>query len=152
MDDHTDDPVDDLAATGRARRLARWLLGGVLIAAGVAHLTTHRTDFQAQVPRWLPADADLVVVVVSGVVEIVLGVSVIVARRRRVVMGWVVAGFFVVIFPGNIAQFVEGNDAFGLTTDAERFVRLFFQPVLVAWALWCTGAWRARPRRRPRPA
>lgn len=42
-----------------------------------------------------------------------------------------------------------GTDAFGLTSDTARFVRLFFQPVLVAWALWSTGAWRAwRAQRR----
>jgi hypothetical protein len=45
-----------------------------------------------------------------------------------------------VIVPGNIAQFVEGTDAFGLDTDAKRLARLFFQPVLVWWALWATGA------------
>lgn len=143
--DRADGPVADLAATGRVRRFARWLLGAALVGAGIAHLTTLRTEFQAQVPDWFPADADLVVVA-SGVVEIVLGLGLILARRRRALVGWVVAGFFVVIFPGNVAQFVEGTDAFGLDTDAERFVRLFFQPVLVVWALWCTDAWRTWAR------
>lgn len=46
------------------------------------------------------------------------------------------------IFPGNVAQYVEGTDAFGLDSDRARLVRLFFQPLLVAWALWSTGAWR----------
>jgi uncharacterized membrane protein len=63
-------------------------------------------------------------------------------------VGFVVAAFLVAIFPGNIAQYVEGNDAFGLDTDQKRLMRLFFRPVLVAWVLWATAAWRDRPRRR----
>ncbi|MCB0967181.1 MAG: DoxX family membrane protein [Ilumatobacter sp.] len=124
------------------RSVARWLLGGALVFAGIGHLTTQREEFQAQVPDWFPIDADLVVVL-SGVVEITLGLALIFASRYRAIVGWIAAAFFVVIFPGNIAQWVEGTDAFGLDTDTKRFVRLFFQPVLVAWALWSTGAWRA---------
>lgn len=127
----------------------RLLLGAALIGAGVAHLTTQRTEFRAQVPSWFPLDEDLVVVV-SGIVEIALGAALIVLRRHRVLVGAIVAAFFVAIFPGNIAQWSERVDAFGLDTDTERFVRLFFQPVLVVWALAATGAWRAyRARRRP---
>ncbi len=110
------------------------------MATGLAHLSVQREEFQAQVPGWFPIDADLVVVV-SGVVEIALGLALLLVSRHRVLVGWVVAGFFVVIFPGNIAQFVEGTDAFGLDSDLERFIRLFFQPVLIAWALWSTDAW-----------
>lgn len=124
------------------RTLGRLLLGAALVFAGVGHLTTQRLEFQAQVPPWLPLDADFVVVA-SGVVEIVLGVALLVAWRRvRPLVGLIVALFFVAIFPGNIAQWLEGRDAFGLDTDTARFVRLFFQPVLVVWALWATGAWR----------
>jgi uncharacterized membrane protein len=124
-----------------ARTLARWVLGGALILAGTGHLTTQRDEFQAQVPDWFPVDDDLVVVA-SGVVELSLGAALILARRRRQAVGLVVAGFFVVIFPGNIGQYVEHTDAFGLDTDTKRLVRLFFQPVLVLWALWSTGATR----------
>jgi uncharacterized membrane protein len=126
---------------GRARTVGRWALGSALIVAGVGHLTTQRQEFRAQVPGWFPVDEDLVVVV-SGVVELVLGAALLLAGRRSAPVGVVVAGFFVVIFPGNIGQYVEGVDAFGLDTDAKRFARLFFQPVLVVWALWSTGAWR----------
>ncbi|MFM7534985.1 MAG: DoxX family membrane protein [Acidimicrobiales bacterium] len=134
-------PVASGRVAGVVRTVGRWALGGALVFAGVGHLTAQRTEFQAQVPEWFPIDAD-VVVVVSGVIEIVLGLA-LVAGRRRVAVGWVVAAFFVAIFPGNIAQWVEGTDAFGLDSDGARFARLFFQPVLVVWALWSTGAWRA---------
>ena len=132
----------DTIRNGAGRSVARWLLGGALVFAGIGHLTSRREEFQAQVPDWFPVDADLVVLI-SGVVEITLGLALILVSRYRPLVGWIAAAFFVVIFPGNIAQWVEGTDAFGLDTDTKRFVRLFFQPVLVAWALWSTGAWRA---------
>ena len=125
----------------RLRTVGRWVLGVVLVVAGVGHLTTQRTEFRAQVPSWFPLDADLVVLA-SGVVEIVLGLALLIAGGRLAWIGVVVAGFFVVIFPGNVAQWIDGRDAFGLDTDVERFVRLWFQPVLVVWALWSTGGWR----------
>ena len=134
--------------TGKGRTVARLALGGVLVVAGVGHLTTQRQEFQAQVPDWMPLDDDLVVVA-SGFVEIALGLALVLVRRRRAAVGLVVAGFFVAVFPGNIAQYAEGTDAFGLDSDGKRLVRLFFQPVLVAWALWSTGALRLLRRRSP---
>jgi uncharacterized membrane protein len=127
--------------TTRAQAIGRILLGAALLTTGLAHLTWLRLEFQAQVPSWLPLDEDLVVVT-SGVVEIALGTALIAARRYRVVVGWMTAAFFVIIFPGNVAQYVEGVDAFGLASDAARAVRLAFQPLLVAGALWSTGAWQ----------
>ncbi len=135
------------ADDSRLRTVARWLLGGILIVAGVGHLTSQRADFQAQVPSWFPLDDD-VVVLVSGVVELAFGAALIALGRHRVLVGVIVAIFFVAIFPGNVAQWTEGTDAFGLDTDAKRFVRLLFQPVLVAWAAWATGASGLLSRRR----
>jgi len=123
------------------RVLARWVLGAFLIVAGTGHLTAQRIAFQAQVPTWFPVNAD-VVVIVSGVIELLLGAALIFGGRRSGPIGVVVAGFFIIIFPGNIAQFLEGKAAFGLDTDVARFVRLLFQPLLVLWALWSTAGWR----------
>ncbi len=132
------------------RTLARWLLGAALLFAGTAHLTFARGEFVAQVPSWVPLPVDITVVA-SGVVEIALGLALLLLRRWRVAVGWIVAAFFVAIFPGNIEQFVRGTDAFGLDTDLARGIRLLFQPLLVIWALWSTGAWKAwRSRRRDR--
>jgi len=124
-------------------RTTQVVLGLALTYAGIGHLTTNRTEFQAQVPTILKSIADFVVLA-SGVVEIVLGLSLIFLWRYRVVVGWVVAAFFVAIFPGNISQYVNQVDAFGLDSDRARFIRLFFQPLLVIWALWSTGAWHDR--------
>lgn len=120
----------------------RIVLGLALLFAGISHLTTAREEFQAQVPNWVPLDVDLVVVL-SGIVEILLGAALVALGRFRHYVGWVVAAFFVAIFPGNIAQYLNKVDAFGLDTDRARFIRLFFQPLLVIWALWSTGAWQA---------
>lgn len=127
---------------GIVQTIFRILLGLFLIFAGVNHLTFARVEFLAQVPPWVPLDADLVVVL-SGIAEIALGVGLVFLVRQRVLVGLTTAVFFVLIFPGNISQYVNRIDAFGLITDQARFIRLFFQPLLVIWALWATGAWSA---------
>jgi uncharacterized membrane protein len=124
------------------RHIARTLLGIALTYAGVTHLTTSRTEFQAQVPTILQSQADFVVIA-SGVVEIILGLSLILLFKYRTYIGWITAAFFIAIFPGNISQYINGTDAFGLNTDQARLTRLFFQPLLVIWALWSTGAWKS---------
>jgi uncharacterized membrane protein len=122
------------------KRIPQVILGLMLIFTGVSHLTTRRLEFQAQVPNQLKEVANFVVLA-SGFVEIVFGVGLVVLWRYREAIGWLTAIFFVAIFWGNISQFVNGTDAFGLDTGVQRFVRLLFQPVLVAWALLSTGAW-----------
>ena len=120
------------------RKLTQILLGATLIYTGTLHLTTSRLEFQAQVPPWAPFTPDFIVLA-SGVVEIALGLSLISLQRRREV-GIATAAFFIAIFPGNISQFVNGIDAFGLDSDRARAIRLLFQPLLVLWALWSTTA------------
>jgi uncharacterized membrane protein len=124
------------------KKLLQLLLGTFLTSAGLSHLGSNRQAFQAQVPTWLPIDADFVVLA-SGVVEIALGIalitSVFIFTKYRKVIGLTVGIFFVLIFPGNINQYVNGIDAFGLDTDQKRLIRLFFQPLLVMWALWSSG-------------
>ena len=119
------------------------LLGIFLTSAGSSHLDSNRTEFLAQVPTWLPLDADFVVVA-SGLVEITLGVllitTVLIFKRYRSQVGLITGLFFILIFPGNINQYVNQIDAFGLDTDTKRLIRLFFQPPLVIWALWSSGA------------
>lgn len=106
-------------------------------------MTVAREEFQAQVPDFVPLDRDLVVLL-SGIAEIGLGMSLLLLLKKRVHIGWIVAAFFVAVFPGNIAQWLHARDGFGLDSDAARVTRLFFQPILIAWALWSTAAWRDR--------
>lgn len=119
--------------------ILRVILGAFMVCASIAHFTFRRTDFQAQVPEWLPVNKDFVVIA-SGVVEIILGLCMIFLIGHKVAAGLALATFFVLIFPGNIAQYVNHTNAFGLNTDKARLIRLFFQPILVLWALWSTGA------------
>jgi uncharacterized membrane protein len=126
------------------KTLLQLLLGAFLLSAGTSHLGSNRTEFLAQVPTWLPLDPDFVVVA-SGLVEITLGVLLIttalILKRYRGLVGLMAATFFVLIFPGNINQYVNHLNAFGLDTDTKRFIRLLFQPALVAWAIWSTNSW-----------
>ncbi len=124
--------------------VARLLLGAALIFAGIGHLTFARETFQAQVPNWVPLDADFVVIA-SGVVELCLGLALASLSKYQVQIGWLTAAFFIAVFPGNVSQYLTHTNAFGLNTDEARLIRLFFQPLLVAWALWSTGALK-RPR------
>ena len=121
----------------------RILLAIIMIYAGFSHLTFNRIDFQAQVPDWIPIGKDLVVIL-SGIVEIALGIALAFWKKERIRIGWTLALFFVLVFPGNIAQYLDGKDAFrALNSDNARLIRLFFQPVLIAWALWSAGSWNA---------
>ena len=94
----------------------RLLLGLFMTYAGFSHLTFNRQEFVAQVPTWL--------------------------WKKKAVVGALLALFYVAIFPGNINQYVNHIDAFGLNTDNLRLIRLFIQPVLIYLALWSTGGWQ----------
>ena len=120
------------------RTIGRIVLGSFLIFAGISHLTWSRSEFLAQVPAWVPLDRDTVVLL-SGFAEIALGGALSALPSRRITIGWLVAVFFVAVFPGNVSQFLTKTDAFGLDSDQARGVRLLFQPILVVWALWSTG-------------
>ncbi len=128
---------------GNLKNLAQLILGAFLLTAGISHLSSNRIEFQAQVPSYLPIDPDFVVVA-SGVVEIALGllliITLLIYKKYRRVIGLITAIFFILIFPGNINQYVNQIDAFGLDTDQKRLIRLFFQPPLVIAALWVSGA------------
>ena len=115
--------------------LARILLGLFLVFAGTSHLTFARSEFQAQVPDWVPLDKDLTVIL-SGIAEVSLGLALMLWAKQKKLTGLAAALFFIAVFPGNISQYKNKVDAFGLDTDNKRLVRLFFQPVLVAWALY----------------
>jgi len=118
------------------RKLTQILLGATLIYTGTLHLTSRRLEFQAQVPPWAPFTPDFIVLA-SGVVEITLGLLLSSLYKRRAV-GIATATFFIAIFPGNISQYLNHIDAFGLNDDRARAIRLLFQPLLVLWALWST--------------
>ena len=124
----------------KSQNFTRLFLGIFLIIAGLSHLSFQRTAFLAQVPNWVPINPDLVVVL-SGFVEIILGLCLIFFPYKKVFMGWIVAVFFVAVFPGNIAQLVNHKHEFGLNSDLLLWLRLPLQPILIATVLWSTTAW-----------
>ncbi|MHA2504201.1 MAG: DoxX family protein [Candidatus Kariarchaeaceae archaeon] len=128
--------------TSLLQTVFRWLLGIFFLIGGIAHLGPDRAVYEAQVPPWIPLDTDFVIIV-SGIMELGLAAILLLTPRYKAIAGWIVAAFLVAIFPGNISQYVNQVDAFTLDTDRARLIRLFFQPVFIAWALWCTGAWEA---------
>ena len=135
--------MENTVQTSITQNIFRVLLSVFMIYAGFSHLTFNRIEFQAEVPDWVPLSKDLVVIL-SGIVEMALGLSLLLWKKQRARIGWALAIFFVLIFPGNIAQYLDGKDAFGaLNSDRARLIRLFFQPVLIVWALWSSGAWKA---------
>lgn len=135
--------MSENSKTSLLQNIFRMILAAFMVYAGFSHLTFNRIDFQAQVPDWVPIGKDLVVIL-SGIVEIALGLGLAFWKKKRVHFGWALAIFYVLIFPGNISQYLDGKDAFGaLDSDRARLIRLFFQPVLIAWALWSSGAWKA---------
>lgn len=125
------------SVTSTLRTTGRVALGGVLLAAGIGHLSKRRQEFQAQVPGWVPLPKDTVVLA-SGSVEIALGAALLALPRHKAVIGRMAALFFTLVFPGNISQLVTKTSAFGLDTDRKRALRLLFQPLLIVWAVWST--------------
>lgn len=120
------------------KKVAKYGLGTMLIAAGIGHLTFARKEFQAQVPEWVPLEKDDTVIY-SGVVEIAVGAAIIAAPKKyESLVGKVAAGLFAAVFPGNYTQYKERRSAFGLNTDKRRFARLFMQPLLIFWAIKST--------------
>lgn len=120
------------------KTIAKYGLGAMLITAGIGHLTFARKEFQAQVPNWVPLEKDDTVVY-SGVAEIALGTVIITAPKKyESIVGKIAGTFFTAVFPGNIAQYKNDRDSFGLNTDGKRLARLFMQPLLVFWALKST--------------
>ncbi|UAY52832.1 DoxX family protein [Ferruginibacter albus] len=128
--------------TNSFQNLLRIALGLFMIFAGVSHLTCQRQEFQTQVPKWLSTDTSFIdfIVMSSGLVEIILGLSMLFFVKHQMKVGIALAIFYVFVFPGNISQYTNKINAFGLNTDQKRFIRLFFQPILIFCALWSTGS------------
>ncbi len=127
--------------TTTIQNIFRIILGAFMLYAGIGHLTFLRTEFQVQVPTWITTDSGFMdfIILASGVVEIIFGILMILGGKFKAKTGIALAIFFILVFPGNINQYVHQIDSFGLDTDNKRLFRLFFQIVLIAWALWSSG-------------
>ena len=131
-----------LIKTTNTQNIFRIILGSFMILTAFGHFTFLRIEWQSQVPNWIPLDKNLVVIL-SGIVELTIGLSMLFLTKYKSYVGWLLALFYLLIFPGNIAQYINKDDFAGLNSDTARFIRLLFQPILIGCALWSTGAWKA---------
>ena len=124
------------------QNIFRILLGSIMLYIGIAHLSFRRIEFQAQVPTWLTTDEGMMdlVVLISGYIEIAFGILMILGGKLKVKTGLALVIFYILIFPGNINQYINEIDSLRLDSDNKRLIRLFFQPLLVLWAFWSSGA------------
>jgi uncharacterized membrane protein len=150
-----------IVATGLAAAIARqsgprtWArvgIGAAFVVAGVAHLVAP-APFEQHLPTWIPAATALVVL--SGLVEIALGVALVMAHREPVHIGWGTAAYLIVVWPANVFVAVAGVDVDGQPGGVYPWVRVPLQVLFIAWALWATAAHgpeRQRQRGGPRRA
>jgi uncharacterized membrane protein len=131
-----------LMKTTIIQNIFRVLLGSIMLYIGIAHLSFRRIEFQAQVPTWLTTNEGMMdlIVLISGYIEIAFGVLMILGGKLKVKTGIALGIFYILIFPGNINQYINEIDSLRLDSDNKRLIRLFFQPLLVLWAFWSTGA------------
>tara|TARA_B100000768_G_scaffold165789_1_gene168621 strand:- start:1268 stop:1687 length:420 start_codon:yes stop_codon:yes gene_type:complete len=124
------------------QNIFRILLGSIMLYIGIAHLSFRRIEFQAQVPTWLTTNEGMMdlVVLISGYIEIAFGILMILGGKLKVKTGITLGIFYILIFPGNINQYINEIDSLRLDSDNKRLIRLFFQPLLVLWAFWSSGA------------
>lgn len=131
------------------KTVMRFLLAAVLLGAGVMHFVDPWFFVQIM-PPYLPWHWELVYV--SGVIELVLGVLLLVPATRRLA-AWGAIALFVAVFPANVhmamanVQF-DPPPAMGQPTPTAAWLRLPMQLVLIAWAWWLTREERPRHRLR----
>lgn len=117
-----------------------WVMGPLYVLAGVMHFV--RPDLYLQImPPYLPAH--LLLVLLSGVAEIVLGILVLVPRTR-VLAAWGIIALLIAVFPANLYMAMENPQLVQLPgwlsqpSPTANWLRLPFQLVLIAWAWWYT--------------
>jgi uncharacterized membrane protein len=131
---------------GGWRHHARWGLAVAMVFAGVSHLLMP-TPFVQHLPEWVPGRDPLVAL--TGVLEIALGVALVYSKQRRSLAGLAVAAFLVAVFPANVYVAVAAVDVEGQPGGAYPWIRLPFQALFIAWALWSTRPQPAPAAQRP---
>lgn len=130
------------------RTVLRFLLAAVLLGAGVMHFVDPWFFVQIM-PPYLPWHWEAVYV--SGVIEIVLGIGLLIPATSRLA-AWGAIALFIAVFPANLhmamanVQF-DPPPPMGQPTQTAAWMRLPMQLVLIAWAYWLTRE-PARRRRR----
>ena len=109
----------------------RYLLGLLFVAAGVNHFW-HTAFYVSMMPPYLPEH--LLLVYLSGAIEISLGVLLLFHRWKRPA-GWGLIALSVAVFPANVHMALHPA-LFPEFTPTGLWLRLPLQGIVVAWA-WC---------------
>jgi uncharacterized membrane protein len=113
----------------------RGILAVCIVVAGVLHFAQSE-PFIRIVPDSLPAPAALVYI--SGAIEIMLGIGLLVPPVSQL-SAWGLVALFIAVYPANLNMAFNHIQIEGIP-DAWWFqaIRLPFQFVLIAWAYWLT--------------
>ncbi len=104
--------------------------------AGIVHLCAPDA-FLAITPDWVPFPRE--VILATGVCEI-CGAAGLLIPRFRWLAGLMLALYALCVFPANVKHALEHIPIAGVTLDWRYHApRLAAQPVLIWWALFCTG-------------
>ena len=114
----------------------RLVLAAFYLGAGIFHLTSPR-GFILIVPSFVPWPAE--VVWLTGIAEIAGAVGLVIPRLQKAA-GVGLALYAICVFPANINHALNNIDIGVLPNNWwYHGPRFLLQPVLVWWALFCTG-------------
>ena len=120
------------------KAIFRLMLAALMVGAGVMHFL-NPGFFLKIVPPYLPFHKELVEV--SGAIEILLGVLLIIPNWSRLA-AWGVIALLIAVFPANI--YVFQHQEIVPASPQAHLIRLLLQAVLILWAYWHT-----RPAEKP---
>lgn len=124
----------------------RWLLAAFFCAAGYAHLAAPES-LRAITPDWVPFAPQ--VIFLTGLFEFAASLA-LVTRPLRAYAGIALAAYAICVFPANIKHAFQAIDIGQIpSTWWYHGPRLALQPVIVWWALFCSGVidWPLRRKR-----
>ena len=115
------------------KQITKVIFALFFIVAGVNHFVD--TPFYESItPPYLPWPYALVII--SGIAEIVLGISLLIPRLSRVA-AWGIIALLIAVFPANI-HMATHPDLYPTIPPVALWIRLPLQGILVLWAYWYT--------------
>ncbi len=115
------------------KTILKWLFGIAFILAGANHFI-NPPFYLKMMPPVLPAH--LFLIYLSGIIEIVLGVLLLIPKFTKFA-AWSLIALLIAVFPANIYM-VMNPQLFNEFSMISLYVRLPIQFVLIVWAFWLT--------------
>lgn len=110
-----------------------YLLSAFMVFGGVMHFL-NPGFYLKMMPPYLPWHSGLVML--SGVLEILLGIFLVVPRFTRFA-AWGIIALLIAVFPANI-YLASHPELMPDASPTVHLLRLPFQAVFIAWAWWFT--------------